>query len=50
MYANSLGTEFKKEAYKKGFLRFNTKIIIKDSNIQTRDRGLLLQETEELTL
>ena len=44
------GRFIKKEAYKKGLLHYNTKIIITDSNTQILDRGSLLPETEELML
>ena len=50
MHTISIGAELKKEAYKKGSLHYNTKIIITDSNTQLLDRGLLLPETEELML
>ena len=40
----------KRQAYKKGLLHYNTKIIITDSNTQILDRGLLVPGTEELML
>ena len=54
MHTSSIGAELyiyiKKEAYKKGLLHYNTKIIITDSNNLILDRGLLVPGTEELML